>query len=150
MLLDPFYLRDVPVAIDPAAAVPVLAGPAAMVLIPSSNGTAVRVSQSSTDNLRLTTSRSLSNENVGIVTERVLLRLDNEIVDSVTGKPVTQSAYLVVTVPHSSDFSEATAVKLASRLAYLLLMGDVTSGGGTIFHNPIELGILARVIAGEG
>jgi len=75
----------------------------------------------------LTISRSQSNENKPIVTDRTLIRLDVTKVHSVTGKKVTMTAYCVTGLPQGDNpFTLDDQVCLVRHLALFLLIGETT------------------------
>jgi len=84
-----------------------------------------------------------STENKGIISDRILIRVDETKVESTSPyAPAKQSAYLVIVAPRRPDFS-VQDVQVNVGLCLDLLLGV---GSGT---NVITPGILARILSGE-
>lgn len=95
----------------------------------------------------MTVSHSQSKENAPYLTDRSLIRLDSVKVDSVTGKPVTMSAYIVVALPQGNTFSQNDAKYLALSLAHFVLAGPLNDGGTR--YDAVPGDTLTRILAGE-
>jgi len=75
---------------------------------------------------------STSKENAPFVTDRTVIRLDKTRVNLTTGKPVTASAYAVITLPQGNTFTADDAVLTMESLALFTILGGLVGDG----NNP--------------
>lgn len=68
---------------------------------------------------------SETNENKPFVTGRTVFRIDRTIFNAIAGKPSTLSAYAVLALPQSPDFTVDDMLELARSLGFFLAFGQV-------------------------
>jgi len=92
--------------------------------------------------LGVSISHSETKENAPFTTGRTVIRIDASKVNETTGKPVVLSAYLVVVLPQSPDWTVDDAVAIARSVTGLALLGSPVSGT----FNTADDGFLTRAI----
>lgn len=103
---------------------------------------------------KMTISRSQSNENKPVVSDRTLIRFDVVRPHLTTSKPITMSAYLVTSLPQGgTPFEIADQVCLVRSLALFLLIGEtdqttITALGTTTPPLDDTENTLCRILGG--
>jgi hypothetical protein len=94
----------------------------------------------------LTISHSVSNENAPFLSDRTLIRFDQQRVNEETGKNVTASVYANIVHPQGGDFTAAVVHNLVRSLGAFLLSGESNGTDGFLAD---ENSTIQRIIAGE-
>jgi len=103
---------------------------------------------------KMSISRSQSNENKPVVSDRTLIRLDCVRTHAVTGKPITMTAYVVTSLPQGgAPFDPTDQVALVRTLACFLLKGETDQTHVTAIETAASLmddegNTLARILGG--
>ena len=97
----------------------------------------------------MSVNHSLSKENKPYDTDRTLIRFDESKIDTVTGRPVTMSAYQVIALPQGGAFTTDDAVRLGMSLALFSLLGGYRGVAGPNFMDVVPGDTLRRLIDGE-
>lgn len=116
-------------------------------LIDVSPGASKRLCVLSDVKITYTCSHSKSGENAPVVTDRSLIRLDFQKVDSVTGKPVTMSVYAVIALPQGSLFDTDDAVAALRSLGMFATYGNISVGAASF--DTTDNRAAERILQGE-